>query len=62
MSYASGAEVKCRFGLLLDRLGKRPEARSLFEDIVKSAHRQPQYRYDANREWIDLAKRQLALG
>jgi hypothetical protein len=56
---ASGAEVKCRYALLLKRVGRDAEAKGLFEEIVRDANRAGPHSYRLNREWVDRAKREL---
>jgi hypothetical protein len=55
-----GAEAKCRYALLLKRLGRTGEARGLFEEILKTAKRVTRHSYRLNKEWITIAKRELA--
>jgi len=58
--YSAGAEAKCRHALLLKRLGKTSEARALFEDILKDAKAASRHSYRLNKEWVDIAKREVA--
>ena len=56
---ASGAEVKCRYALLLREAGRETEARALFEEILKSAKAGNRHSRELNRVWIDAAKKAL---
>jgi hypothetical protein len=58
--YSAGAEAKCRHALLLKRMGKTAEARALFEDIVKDARAASSHSYRLNKEWVEIAKREVA--
>ncbi|MDV3241423.1 MAG: tetratricopeptide repeat protein [Methylocaldum sp.] len=58
--YSAGAEAKCRHALLLKRMGKTSEARALFEDILKDAKIASRHSHRLNKEWVDIAKREVA--
>lgn len=53
------AEVKCRYGLLLKRVGNLTEARALFEEVLKGTKGGSQHSNRLNKEWVDMAKREL---
>lgn len=57
--YYAGYEPKFRHGLLLKRLGREDEARSLFEHLLAVARRAPRYAQKNQKEWISRAKREL---
>ena len=59
LATASGAEVKCRYALLLKETGRETEAWTLFEEIVKSAKAGNRHSRELNRAWIDAAKEAL---
>ncbi|CAL1239841.1 tetratricopeptide repeat protein [Candidatus Methylocalor cossyra] len=59
LQVAPGPEAKCRYALLLKGLGRVAEARGLFEEIVKDARRGGRHGYRLNKEWVDLARREL---
>lgn len=54
-----GAEVKCRQGFLLKKLGRFDEAQKLFQDVVSTAGRAPKHYRTSQRQWIDSARAQL---
>lgn len=54
-----GAEAQCRYALLLKREGREAEARPLFEGILRDAKGANRHSQRLNREWIDIAKREL---
>lgn len=56
---AAGAEVKCRYGLLLKRVGRTEEAEALFREILKDARAGTRHSARLNREWVETAKREL---
>jgi hypothetical protein len=53
-----GLEAKCRYGLLLKRLGFNKQANNVFNDVLAHAGRF-NIRTDAEQVWIDTAKRSL---
>jgi hypothetical protein len=53
-----GLEAKCRYGLLLKRLGFKKQANNVFNDVLVYALRF-NIRVDAEQVWIDTAKRSL---
>ena len=60
VNYYPGQEARCRYGLLLQRVGRRDEARRVFEEICQSVEYGPSHQRRAQREWYELAKRALA--
>lgn len=59
LAKAPSAEIKCRYGKLLKQTGRADEARALFEEVVKDAKGGSQHSYRLNREWVELARREL---
>jgi hypothetical protein len=55
-----GQEARCRYALLLERVGRRDEARRLFEEIRQAVELGPRHQYREQREWYDIARRELA--
>ena len=55
-----GLEAKCRYGLLLKRLGMRQQANLVFSDVLAYARRF-NIRVDAEQVWIETARRSLAV-
>jgi hypothetical protein len=60
IAYYPGQEARCRYALLLQMTGRVAEAHNLFEEIRKAIDYGPRYQYREQREWYQLAKRQLA--
>lgn len=58
--YYPGQEARCRFGLLLAQNGRHGEARRLFEEVCQAIDYGPRHQRRSQREWYDLARRQLA--
>ena len=56
---ASGAEVKCRYAQLLSAMGRKSEARKLFEEILKDAKAGNRHSLQLNKPWIDAARKAL---
>ena len=54
-----GEEARARYALLLKREGDAAGAERLFREILKRADALPRYYRQEQREWIDLAKREL---
>jgi hypothetical protein len=59
-TYYPGQEARCRYALLLQMIGRAVEARNLFEEIRKAIDYGPRHQYREQREWYELARRQLA--
>jgi len=55
-----GEEARARYALLLKREGDAAGAERLFREILKRADALPRYYRKEQREWIELAKRELA--
>ncbi len=51
-----GEEARCRYGLLLERVGRTEEARQVFQRVLLSARRSPRYYRKTQRRWIAIAK------
>lgn len=58
-STAPSAETKCRYALLLKRVGRDGEARGLFEEVVRDAKAGSRHSYQLNKEWVDRARKAL---
>jgi hypothetical protein len=57
--YYSGYEAKCRYGLLLRKLGHSERANAVFNDILQRAEHLSRDRKKLQKEWIQIAKEQL---
>jgi hypothetical protein len=55
-----GQEARCRHALLLERLGRNDEARRIYEEIRQAIDYGPRQVYREQRQWYDIARRQLA--
>jgi len=58
--YFPGEEARCRYGLALQKAGRMEAARQLFRDIVRNVDKGPRHYRPMQREWYDIAKRNLA--
>jgi hypothetical protein len=54
-----GAEARLRYGLLLKRRGKLPEAQRVLKDLLDVAHLSPAHYRRAQAEWLERARREL---
>lgn len=54
-----GEEGRARYAQLLLRDGQRDKAQSVFNDIIRRSSLAPDYYRRDQREWIDLAKREV---
>jgi hypothetical protein len=55
-----GEEARCRYAGLLEKVGRRAEAKLIYEEILRRARLGNRYYRSAQREWIDRAKQALA--
>ena len=54
-----GEEARCRYALLLEKLGQNDRAQSLFREILASVGNAPRYYRSRQSEWIRIAKQHL---
>jgi hypothetical protein len=59
--YYPGAEPRVRYGLLLQKLGRKNEAREVLADVLKRSRRVPKHVRKAQTEWIALAEKALRI-
>ena len=59
VKYYPGQEARCRYGLVLQRLGRREDSRRVFQEICHSVEYGPPHQRRAQREWYEIAKRAL---
>jgi hypothetical protein len=60
VNYYPGQEARCRYAMLLQRVGRDDEARRIFEEVCQLIEYGPRHQRRAQRAWYDLAKRALA--
>jgi len=58
--YYPGEEARCRYALLLRRLGHVDEAHAEFERLVASVETAPKTYFRAQRDWYNVAKSNLS--
>lgn len=58
--YYPGEEARCRYALLLQRLGHVAEARAEFEQVITSVETAPKTYFRAQRDWYNVARSNLA--
>ncbi len=54
--YYPGAEAKCRYAMMLKKIGEFGRARTLFAEVVKSLERAGRSYIRDQRDWYDLAR------
>ncbi len=54
----TGEEARCRHALLLQRMGREPAAKVLFEEILRKAAKGSMPWRRLQKEWIDIARQQ----
>ena len=54
-----GEEARCRFGLLLEKLGQNDRAQALFREVVNSVKSAPRYYRSRQSEWARIARQHL---
>jgi hypothetical protein len=59
INYYSGYEAKCRYALLLKKLGRLEESNTIFQEILKLSESVPKPYRKAQKAWIDIAKQNL---
>jgi hypothetical protein len=57
--YYPGEEARCRLALLLQKTGRVAEAKTLFEQVVRSVERASKFYYRSERDWYEVARRNL---
>jgi len=60
IGYFAGFEAKVRYALFLRKQGQVEKARALLEGVVATYKRQPRHAQTLNRDWYDVARRNLA--
>lgn len=54
-----GEEARCRYALLLQKLGDQDRARRVFREIVESVKGAPGYYRRRQREWVSIARKNI---
>ena len=57
--YFPGEEARIRHALLLQKLGRVPEARAVFAEVVRRVDKASKIYFRAQRDWYAVAKRNL---
>jgi hypothetical protein len=60
-AYFPGAEARVRYGLLLKLMGRTPEAKVVFTELLIQMKRAPKYLRVAQTEWLAIAEQQLSV-
>ncbi|MEW6349149.1 MAG: hypothetical protein AB1646_08805 [Thermodesulfobacteriota bacterium] len=53
-----GEEARCRYALLLRKVGKAQEANELFAEILRNGRLSERFYRNTQKQWIDIAKRE----
>lgn len=56
---AAGEEARCRYALLLKRVGREDEAYALFEEMLRHARVSSGHYRREEKKWLDIARREL---
>jgi hypothetical protein len=59
-AYFPGVEARVRYGLLLNLMGRTPEAKVVFAELLIQMKRAPKYLRKAQAEWLSIAEKQLS--
>lgn len=59
IGYFAGFEAKVRYALMLQKLGSVVRARELLDGVVQAYNRQPRHAQALNRDWYNVARRNL---
>jgi len=59
VNYYPGQEGRCRYALLLQRIGRVADARGVFAEICHSVEYGPPHQRRAQHEWYEIAKHAL---
>jgi hypothetical protein len=59
VTYYPGQEARYRYALLLKKTGRSAEARKFLQEICQAIDYGPRHQYREQREWYDLARREL---
>ncbi len=54
-----GQEVRCRYALLLVKLGEKEKAKQLFTEIINHVRLSPKFYQRAQSPWVKIAKDNL---
>jgi hypothetical protein len=57
--YYPGEEARCRLALLLQKAGRVAEAKNLFQQVVRSVEQASKLYYRTERDWYEVARRNL---
>jgi hypothetical protein len=60
VTYFSGAEARVRYGMLLKLVGRTPEARIVFNELLLQMKRAPKHAQKMQAEWLSIAEKQLS--
>jgi hypothetical protein len=58
-NYYPGYEARVRYGLLLDKAGRRPEAKAVLGEVLAQFKRAPKYVRRVQGEWAALAEKAM---
>jgi hypothetical protein len=58
-AYYPGEEPRCRLALLLQKIGRVAEARTLFDQVIRSVEQASKFYFRAERAWYEVARRNL---
>ncbi|CAB1057128.1 hypothetical protein D1BOALGB6SA_1867 [Olavius sp. associated proteobacterium Delta 1] len=59
VKHFTGAEAPCRYALLLKKIGRSEDAKTIFRQIVKDSRLSPKFYQKDQKKWINVAKREV---
>lgn len=57
--YFSGPEATCRYAVLLKKIGREEEAKTIFSNIVRHARLSPKFYQKEQKKWIKMARQEI---
>ena len=57
--YFSGPEAPCRYAMLLKKIGRQEEAKTIFGKIVRDARLSPKFYQKEQKKWIRMARQEI---
>ncbi len=55
-----GEEARCRYALLLKKLGRTEEADNIFSQIIKEVRLSPKFHRKTQKKWVAIAKKEVS--
>ncbi|MBL8713073.1 MAG: tetratricopeptide repeat protein [Alphaproteobacteria bacterium] len=59
VEYFTGEEARITLAQLYERMGRKAQARAVYQEVVTRSSHSPKYYQKSERQWIDMAKQAL---